>query len=77
MEVDIGGFNRASVLGNNAVFGTVNANRSHYAFATQALQHADKVWLARLITRRVPLGRFGEALERGRDDIKVVIDFDE
>jgi len=38
------------------------------------LMRADKKWLAQLITRRVPLERFAEALERRPGDIKVVID---
>jgi glucose 1-dehydrogenase len=36
---------------------------------------ADKAWLARLITRRVPLARWQEAFEPRDDDIKVVVDF--
>jgi hypothetical protein len=39
------------------------------------LMRADKKWLAHLITRRVPLERFAEALERRPSDIKVIIDF--
>ena len=63
------------VLDNETVFGTVNANRRHYEMAADALAHADKTWLARLITRRVPLDRWSEALEPRKGDIKVVIDF--
>jgi hypothetical protein len=36
---------------------------------------ADARWPAQLITRRVPVGRWREALEPGPDDVKVVIDF--
>ena len=36
---------------------------------------ADKRWLARLITRRVALKNWSEALEPRPGDIKVVIDF--
>ena len=43
------------VLDNDAVFGSVNANRKHYKDAVDTLQRADKAWLARLITRRVPV----------------------
>jgi len=57
------------------VFGIVNANRRHYEMAADALARADKRWLSRLITRRVPLARFGEALEHRKGDIKVIIDF--
>lgn len=74
-EFDIGHFNRAMVLNNGTVFGTVNANRRHYAMAADSLARADRAWLARLITRRVPLARFSEALEKRRGDIKVVIEF--
>jgi len=74
-EVDIGLLNRTMVLDNDTVFGTVNANRRHYQMAAEALARADKGWLARLITRRVPLDHWSEALEHRRGDIKVVIDF--
>jgi threonine dehydrogenase-like Zn-dependent dehydrogenase len=75
MELDIGKLNRTLVLDNEAVFGSVNANRTHYEMAAAELARADKAWLGRLITRRVPLNRWSEALESRPDDIKVVIDF--
>ena len=75
LEVDVGEVNRTAVLNNDCVFGTVNANRRHYEMAAEALVKADRDWLARLITRRVALERFGEALEHRRGDIKVVVDF--
>jgi threonine dehydrogenase-like Zn-dependent dehydrogenase len=75
LEVDIGDVNRTAVLNNDCVFGTVNANRRHYEMAAEALVKADRDWLARLITRRVALDRFSEALEHRRGDIKVVVDF--
>jgi threonine dehydrogenase-like Zn-dependent dehydrogenase len=74
-ELDVGALNRVMVLDNDCVFGSVNANRMHYQLAAEALARADKAWLHRLITRRVPLERWAEALERRRGDIKVVIDF--
>lgn len=74
-EFDIGGFNRNLVLGNEAVFGAVNANLSHYRQASAALARADRVWLHRLITRRVPLSRWREAFTPCADDIKVVLEF--
>ena len=74
-DLDIGRLNRTMVLENDVVFGTVNANRRHYEMAADALARADKGWLARLITRRVPLVRWSEALEHRPGDIKVVIDF--
>ena len=74
-DLDVGAINRTMVLDNDCVFGTVNANRRHYEMAAQALARADKSWLARLITRRVPLERWSEALEHRKGDIKVIVDF--
>jgi threonine dehydrogenase-like Zn-dependent dehydrogenase len=75
IQFDIGDFNRATVLENDVVFGSVNANRAHYEAAAQALAKADRAWLMRLISRRVPLSRWREAFENRPDDIKVVVDF--
>ena len=63
------------VLDNDTVFGTVNGNRRHYELGGEALQRADKAWLNRLITRREPLERWTQSLERQPDDIKVIVDF--
>jgi hypothetical protein len=63
------------VLENDVVFGSVNANRRHYEAAAAALMRADRSWLARLVTRRVPLERWEEALEPRAADVKAVIDF--
>ena len=75
VDFDVGGFNRSTVLGNDVVFGSVNANRAHYEAAAEALARADKGWLGRLISRRVPLARWREAFTRQSDDVKVVVDF--
>lgn len=75
LDVDIGRLNRTMVLDNDCVFGSVNANRRHYEVAAEALGQADRNWLRRLITRRLPLERWSEALEHRPGDIKVVIDF--
>jgi hypothetical protein len=72
---DVSGFNREMVLTNDVVFGSVNANLSHYAAAVASLERADPAWLGRLITRRVPLSRWSEAFERRDGDVKVVVDF--
>ncbi|MEO5767953.1 MAG: hypothetical protein ABIS92_06345 [Polyangia bacterium] len=63
------------VLQNNVVFGSVNANRWHYQQAAEALARVDADWLNRIITRRVPLDRWAEALERQPGDGKTVITF--
>lgn len=57
------------------VLGSVNANHRHFRDAAEALARADREWLEGLITRRVPLDRWPEALERRPDDIKPVIEF--
>jgi threonine dehydrogenase-like Zn-dependent dehydrogenase len=74
ISVDVGAANREMVLENDVVVGSVNANLNHYAAAADALGKADVDWLSRLITRRVPLERFAEALEARSGDIKVVLD---
>ena len=43
--------------------------------AAATLATADREWLGRSISRRVPPDRIADALRRGRDDIKVVVDF--
>jgi glucose 1-dehydrogenase len=75
LSVDIGSLNNEIVLENDVVFGSVNAARRHFDQAADVLRRADRDWLARLINRRVPLERWQEALEKGEDDIKVVVDF--
>jgi threonine dehydrogenase-like Zn-dependent dehydrogenase len=75
LSFDVGALNRSMVLENDVVFGSVNANRAHYQAAADALAKADKGWLNRLISRRVPLPRWSEAFERREDDVKVVIEF--
>ena len=65
----------AAVLKNNVVVGSVNANKRHWYKAGQILAHADRGWLAHLITRREPPEAFARALKRQPDDIKVVIQF--
>lgn len=72
--VDVGALNRQEVLMNGVIFGSVNANRRHYAAGAKALAAADTAWLRRLITRRVPLGNFAEAFDHRPDDVKVVLD---
>jgi threonine dehydrogenase-like Zn-dependent dehydrogenase len=76
IRFDLGDINRRMVLENDVVFSSVNANRSHYESAAEALAHADHAWLSRLITRRVRLADWQQAFVRQRHDIKVVLDFD-
>ena len=66
--------NKALVLGNKTLFGTVNAARRHHDQAAAALAQADPVWLARLITRRLPPEDWPSALRKRLEDIKIVVD---
>jgi len=74
-SLDTGLLNRNLVLRNGVLFGSVNANRLHYAQAADALAGADPDWLGGLITRRVPIEAWSEAYVRYPDDIKTVLDF--
>jgi threonine dehydrogenase-like Zn-dependent dehydrogenase len=74
LDVDATTMNRNMVLHNQVLFGTVNAGRRHWEQAADALAAADPGWLAGLITRRVPLTSWTEALDRHPEDIKVVVD---
>ena len=65
----------AAVLKNNVVVGSVNANKRHWYKAGEALSRADRSWLARLVTRRETPENFAGALERGPDDVKVIVQF--
>jgi threonine dehydrogenase-like Zn-dependent dehydrogenase len=73
-EVGLDAVNKALVLENKALFGTVNAARRHYDEAADALARADPTWLARLITRRLPPEDWPAALFKRPEDIKIVVD---
>lgn len=74
VDFDAAAFNRRMVLENDVVLGSVNANRRHYAAAVDALVAADRRWLEHLVTRRIPIQRWTEALTREPTDIKVCLD---
>ncbi len=74
LAVDVGALNRALVLRNAVIFGSINANRRHYQAAATALAAADRGWLERLITRRIPLRDWSDAFVRTSDDVKPIID---
>ena len=75
LPVDGGALNRALVLENNVVFGSVNANARHWKAAADGLAKADKDWLGRLITRRVPVEDYASAYAPSHEDIKVILEF--
>jgi threonine dehydrogenase-like Zn-dependent dehydrogenase len=76
IPVNMTALNKQMVLENNVVFGVVNANLRHYRAAVAALARADRAWLERLVSRRVPVARWREALVRGPGDVKPVIVWD-
>jgi glucose 1-dehydrogenase len=73
--LDVGCLNRKLVLENGVIFGSVNANRRHYALAEKALLQGDRGWLSKLISRREPISNWQDALKRRPEDIKVVLEF--
>jgi threonine dehydrogenase-like Zn-dependent dehydrogenase len=73
LSVDVGALADELVLENDVVIGSVNANHRHFARAAEALAAADHAWLERMITRREPLDRWAEALNRRPDDVKTTI----
>jgi threonine dehydrogenase-like Zn-dependent dehydrogenase len=75
LSLDVGALNNELVLENDVVFGSVNANRRHFEQAVRSLREADPDWLRRLVTRTVPFESWQDALEKGDDDIKVVVEF--
>lgn len=74
VPVNLNQVNAEIVLENAVLFGTVNAARRNYAQATDALAKADPEWLSALISRRVPLSSWPDALSKGPDDVKVAVD---
>ncbi|MGH3197113.1 MAG: hypothetical protein ACRDOH_27220 [Streptosporangiaceae bacterium] len=50
------------------------AARGHYEQAVEALARADPAWLGALISRRVPLSSWPQALTRQPGDVKVTMD---
>ncbi|MBV1850294.1 glucose 1-dehydrogenase [Catellatospora tritici] len=75
LSLDVAELNREVVLENNVTFGSVNANLRHWQAAAAALAAADREWLSALITRRVPLADWRDALDHRPDDIKVTLEF--
>jgi glucose 1-dehydrogenase len=76
-QFDVAKLNQSMVLENRVVFGSVNANLHHYYAAAEALAHANRAWLDRIITRRVPLAEWQQAYEKKKDDVKTVLLFED
>lgn len=77
LEVNASCLNMQMVLGNKMVFGTVSSNRGHFERAVESLIRIEEKWpgwLSRLITRRLTLDKFRDALDPAPDNIKTVIE---
>lgn len=76
LEVEADCLNLCIVLGNKAIFGSVNANITHFQKGVTHLLNFEARWpglLSKLITRRIAIEDFKEAFER-KKDIKVVLE---
>lgn len=79
-QIPAGHLNTEMVLQNKVMLGAVNANHRHFAAAVShlgALGTRWPGWLDAFITRSVPLSGYREALDRGRDDVKVIVDLEQ
>jgi len=77
LEINASCLNMQMVLGNKMVFGTVSSNRGHFERALKSLAIMERNWpgwLSRLITRRLTLDMFRDALYPAPDTIKTVIE---
>ncbi|MGH3494243.1 MAG: glucose 1-dehydrogenase [Sciscionella sp.] len=72
--IKAGSVNDSMVLENDALVGSVNAALRNYQQAGEALAKADPQWLAQLITRKVPLADWTQALHKQPNDVKVCVD---
>jgi threonine dehydrogenase-like Zn-dependent dehydrogenase len=74
ISADAGSLNRGIVLENDVIVGSVNANLRHYAAGAAALAAADRDWLGRLITKRVPMEHYTAAYSVPPGDVKIVVE---
>ena len=77
LQVSADHLNLEMVLQNKVVFGTANANRRHFESGIVHLKEIEVRWpglLSRLITRRVSMTGFTEALERSPESVTSVVE---
>jgi threonine dehydrogenase-like Zn-dependent dehydrogenase len=68
---------RGMVYRNKAIVTSVNSNRSYFERGVESMAALEARWpglLAGLITRRMPIERYAEAVQPERDGVKTVID---
>ena len=64
------------MLGNRVIFGSVNANRNYFEAGVQHWGAIEQKWpglLKSVITRRLPIEEYKQALEKDPDGIKTVL----
>jgi threonine dehydrogenase-like Zn-dependent dehydrogenase len=77
MEIEIDKLNLDLVLGNKIVYGVVNSNKGHFEAGIQHFDEFEKRWpdlLPKLITRRLPMESYKEALVREPEGIKTILE---
>jgi threonine dehydrogenase-like Zn-dependent dehydrogenase len=77
LALDTNRLNHQLVLGNQVVFGSVNANRRYFEMGVESWGSLESKWpgaLAGLITRKLPLADYKTALSRDRQSIKTVLE---
>ncbi len=79
ISLDAGEFNNRMVLGNQLMFGSVNANLIDFKSGVTHLGDIERQWpgaLESMLSRRISFAQYRQAFERRPDDIKVVIEVD-
>jgi threonine dehydrogenase-like Zn-dependent dehydrogenase len=79
-EVPVARWNLQAVLGNQVVFGCVNAHRRDFEAGARHMAAWARRWpglLEALVTRQVPPEHFQAAVARQPDDVKTVVRFAE
>lgn len=76
LPLDTNLLNLQLVLGNQIVVGSVNANRRYFEMGVESWGSIEKKWpglLEAVITRKLPLDQFKQALTKDREGIKTVL----
>jgi threonine dehydrogenase-like Zn-dependent dehydrogenase len=77
MPVPLGAMSTRIMANNQVLFGSVNSNRLDFQQSVTDLAEMERRWpglIGAMFTRREPFAQFAEALRRGDDDIKVLIE---
>jgi threonine dehydrogenase-like Zn-dependent dehydrogenase len=76
LAVDTNRLNHQIVMGNQVIFGSVNANRNYFEMGVESWAGIEAKWpgvLDSMITRKYPLEDYEAALSRDRNSIKTVM----